>query len=170
MVIRKKRCDTFVLNRMGIFDSLFKAKYNWEDVKHSEQVYPINTISLLSIKTENVELTTGWIDKGYDEYEFKKCCPYNFLITIHCKENNSNADLLVIENCFADTLREVCIAHMIARVVSKDNVSIEMYVDDKAAAEEQLKIIQKDTSLNFSFEWEVTHDPKWKLVKGLMDL
>lgn len=155
---------------MGIFGSLFKEKNKWEDVKQSEQVYPINTISLLTIKTEHVELTTGWIDKGYEHYEFKKYCPDNFLIIVHFGEGHSSMLLHQIEMFFADKLREVCIAHMIARVVSKENVSIELYVDDKDAAEQQLKTIQSDSSLAFSFEWEVTHDPKWKLVKGLMHL
>jgi len=155
---------------MGIFDSIFKGKYNWEDVKHSEQVYPINTISLLSIKTEHVELTTGWIDKGYDTYEFKKYCPYNFLIIVHFSEDETHLDFQIIEEFFAEKLREVSIAHMVARVVSKANMSIEMYVDDKAATEKQLKEIQADPATSFSFEWEITNDPKWKLVKGLMHL
>ena len=155
---------------MGFFESFFKEKYNWEEVKHSEQAYPINSISLITIKTENVDLTTGWIDKGYEHYSFKKYCPYNFLIIVNLNGKEDAANMQTIEDYFADMLREVCIAHMLARVVSKDSMSIELYLDDQEAGVKQLKAMQEDAAKPASFEWEVLYDPKWKLVKGLMHL
>jgi hypothetical protein len=160
---------------MGILDNLFgNNKKKWNDIKKTDKVYPQNSISILMMKTESGKPSTGWVDKAYKQYEYKKFCPYNFMIMVSLKDSvaqkNPTLDMGTIETFFTEELRKVGIAHIIARVATDDGVNIEMQLEDNKAAMEHLQNILADPNRLVSFNCEVNYDPKWTAVAGLMNL
>jgi hypothetical protein len=79
-------------------------------------------------------------------------------------------DMGMIEDFFIDELRKVCIAHIIARVVTEKGMNIEMYLELKEPAMKHLKAILNDPNRPVSFKFEVKDDPKWIAGSNLMKL
>lgn len=164
-------------NNMGLFDKLFskeETNVNWEEIKKTDKVYPPNSISILMLKTDSGKPGTGWVDKAYDKYPHKKYCPHNFLIMVDLTdsiaENNPDLDMGTIEDFFVDELRKVCVAHIVARVVTDNGMNIEMYLELQEPAMKHLQTILDNPNRLVSFSCEVNEDPKWTAVSGLMKL
>ena len=163
-------------NKMGLFDRIFskqKTNINWEEVKKTDKVYPPNSISLLMLKTDGGKSGTGWVDKAYNIYAYKEFCPYNFLIMVDLTDNiaesNPNLDMATIEDFFVNELRTICIAHIVARVVTDVGINIEMYLELQEPAIKHLQTILDNPKRFVSFSCEVNEDPKWTAVSGLMN-
>jgi hypothetical protein len=162
---------------MGLFDKFFGKEHsnvNWEAIKKTDKVYPPNSISLLMLKTDSGKPGTAWVDKGYDKYAYKKFCPYNFLIMVDLTdsiaESNANLDMGTIEDFFVDELTKVCVAHIVARIVTDKGLKIEMYLELREPAMKHLQTILDNPNRLVSFNFNVNDDPKWAAVSGLMKL
>ncbi len=162
---------------MGLFDKLFSkenSNVNWEEIKKTDKVYPANSISLLMLNTDSGKPGTAWVDKGYDKYPYKKFCPYNFLIMVDLTDSiakgNLNLDMETIEDFFVDELRKVCVAHIVARVVTDKGMNIEMYLELQEPAMNHLQTILENPNRLVSFNCEVNDDPNWTAISGLMTL
>ena len=162
---------------MRLFKNLFRKQYSntdWEEIKKTDTVYPQNSISILRLKTESGKFGTGWVDKAYDKYPYKKFCPYNFLIKVDLTDNiaekNPNLDMLTIEDFFRNELKKICIAHTVSRIVTDTGMNIEMYLEKQEPAMQHLQTILEDPDRLVSFSCEVNKDPKWDAVSGLLKL
>jgi hypothetical protein len=162
---------------MGLFDKLFSRgnfNANWEEIKKTDKVYPPHSISLLMLNTDSGKSGTAWVDKGYDKYAYKEFCPYNFLIMVDLTdsiaESNADLDMGTVEDFFVDELRKVCVAHIVARVVTDKGMNIEMYLELQKPAMKHLRTILDNPNRLVSFSCEVNEDPKWNAVSGLMKL
>jgi hypothetical protein len=163
---------------MGLLDFLFnrnKKDKIWEEIKKTDKVYPPNSISILMLnKIDSSEPTTGWFDRGYEKYEYKKFCPYNFLIMVSLQDRiakrNPELDLGTIENFFVNELRKICVAHIIARFSTDSGINIEMYLELKEPAMKHLQAILENPNRIVSFNCEVSDDPKWTVVSELSEL
>jgi len=158
---------------LGILFRNWFFKSKWEEIKKTDTIYPEHSISILRLKTESGKLATGWIDKAYKDYRYKKYCLYNFLIMVdltdEIAQSNQELDMGTIEDYFVNELRNICIAHIVARVATDKGFNIEMYLEDDDAAVNHLRSILDNPSRIVSFNCEVNIDPKWDAVSGLMD-
>lgn len=162
---------------MGLFDKFFgkkKEHIDWEEIKLSGSPYPVNSISILRVKTNNGKSATGWVNKTYNQYIYKEFCPWHFLITIDLDDsiviNNPDLDMGTIQSFFVDGLRKAGIAHIVARMVTDDGMNIDMYVENDQSSMKLLDKIIADPARLVSFKYEVTKDPKWEAVNHLMNL
>lgn len=110
---------------MNFLNKLFANKppvVDWEMVKYSDQIYPKHSFTLLKLTMPNGELGTGWVDKAYKKYEFKKFCPYYIKISIDLTDqvakDNADLDMGTIEDFFSDQLKGICVCHLVSRLVS----------------------------------------------------
>ena len=162
---------------MGLFDKLFgkkKNNINWDESKLSGDAYPVNSISILRVKTNNGKSATGWVNKTYSQYIYKEFCPWHISILIDLNDpiviNNPDLDMGTIQSFFVDGLRKAGIAHIVARMLTDDGMKIDMYVENDQPAIKLLdKIIAAPTRL-VSFEYKVTNDPQWEAVNHFMNL
>ena len=159
---------------MGIFDKLFGTGIDWNKIKNTPAVYPQDSISILQLTTESGGMGTGWINKGYQDYKFKKFCPYNFLISVNLSdeisETNPDLDMGTIEDYFTDEMRKLGIAHIVARVVTDEGLNIEMYIENVKDSYEKLQELRVDPNRLVTFDVEVNEDPKWRAIRGLMNI
>lgn len=161
---------------MGLFERIFAKKDPlpiWEEIKNTEQAYPVNSISLFTLNTKN-GLGTGWVNKGYKKYPYKRNCPYNFLIKVDLTDeisnNNEDLDTGTIEDFFVDELRKICIVHMISRLTTEKGITIEMYLEELEEPKKYLEVLITNPSRLVSFEIEVNNDPLWLATRGLMKI
>ncbi len=163
-------------SKVGIVDEPLNTENStdWKEVKKTAKVYPPNSIAVLMLKTNSGKPGTAWVDKGYDKYPYKRFCPYNFLIMVDLTDNiaksNPNLDMGAIEDFFIDELRKVCVAHIVARVVTDKGMNLEMYLEFKEPTMTHLQTILNNPNRPVSFNYEVTDDPNWEAVSGLMEL
>lgn len=159
---------------MGLLDIFFSKKETWDEIKKTDKVYPANSISIFMLNTVSGQPGTGWFDAGYEKYAYKKSCPYNFLIMVSLKDSiaikNPGLDMGTIEDFFVQELRKVCIAHIVARVVTDEGLNIEMYLEQQEPAMNHLRTILENPNRLVSFNCEVTEDPEWTVIKELMSL
>jgi len=161
---------------MGIFNKLFgKAdSINWVEVRETENVYPISSLSLLALSDKNGMASTGWIDLAYEDYEYKKYCPVNFLLKIdltdEIAERNPDLDMGTIEDILTEESRKYGVAHMVARLVTDKGMDIEMYADNAERVLEHLWTISQKPERQFSFEIDANKDPKWSAFNQLVGL
>ena len=162
---------------MGLLGKLFGQKnsnLDWEEIKKSGTIYPKNSISILRLNTKSGNFGTGWVDKAYKDYAYKKYCPYNFLIMVDLNDtiaqSNPDLDMGTIQEYFIEELRKICVAHMLSRVATDEGMNIEMYLEDDDAAMKHLETILDNPERIVSFNCEVNKDPKWTAVSGLMNL
>jgi hypothetical protein len=162
---------------MGVIKMLFGDKNDdalWKEIKIKGDAYPTNSISILMVRTESGKPGTGWVDKGYVNYEYKKFCPYYFLIKVDLTDAiaklNSDLDMGTIENYFIDNIRNICVSHIVARLVNDKGLSIEIYSETNFLVLRKLQSMQTDNNRLVSFEVAVKKDPKWTVVERLLTL
>ena len=162
---------------MGLLKILFGDKNEiafWNEVKEKDDAYPKNSISILMVRTGSGKPGTGWVDKGYLNYNYKKFCPYYFLIKVDLTDtiakSNPDLDMGTIENYFVDNLRKICVSHMVARLVSDTGFSIEMYAETNFLILRKLQSMQTDNNRLVSFEVAIKKDPKWTVIDRLLTL
>ncbi len=161
---------------MGIFDKFFgKAdSINWVEIRKTEIAYPESSLSLLALSDQNGMATTGWIDLAYEDYEFKKYCPVNFLLKIDLSdeiaEQNPDLDMGTIEDFLIDESRKFGVAHMVARLSTAKGMNIEMYSDNAEKVLEHLWTISQKPERKFTFEIDANKDPKWSAFRQLVRL
>jgi len=161
---------------MGFLNKIFGGTDNnidWLAIKATDKVYPNHAISILKLKTKSGKTATGWLDKSYDQYEYKRFCPYNLLIKVslhtHPAETAVDVDMEAIQDFFITEVRRVSIAHMVARIFTDEGVDLEIYVEQKQPVIQHLDQL-KDPSFIQSFTYEITRDPWWTAVSRLMNL
>ncbi|MDN3657057.1 hypothetical protein QWZ08_15515 [Ferruginibacter paludis] len=162
---------------MGLISKLLGGKKEdpiWTANKSSDTVYPKSSISILTLKTKRGGTGTGWVNKAYEQYAYKKFCPYNVLIKVDLKDSiaqkNPDLDMRSVEEFFSENLRRICIAHMVARLVTDEGMNIEMYVEKGKQVAELLHEIAINKNRLVSFTTEINKDPNWMAVSGLMKL
>jgi hypothetical protein len=162
---------------MGLISRLFGDKKEdqiWTTIKTSDNAYPKNSISILILKTKSGGTGTGWVDKAYDKYAYKKYCSFNVLIKVDLADsiakNNPDLDMGSVEEYFLENLRKICIAHIVARLVTDEGMNIEMYVEKGKQVAQLLQSMQVDKNRLVSFTTEINKDPDWTAVSGLMNL
>ena len=146
---------------MGLFD-LFKRKeptVNWEEVKHLEEVYPGNSISVITAQTEEGKLSTGWVDMAYVNYPYKGQCPYDLQFNVEIPED---LDMGTVEDYFVGKLREGCIAHPVSRLATDFGLIMDIYIDDQEFAAKMLQDLYLSEDKLVEFGCGFNHDPKWK--------
>lgn len=151
---------------MGIFD-IFKGKkedIDWNSVKNSDKIYPSNSISVIMTQSESGKPTTGWVDMGYIDYEFKRCCPYNLQFSVEIDESDSSKELdfETLEDYFVNELKKGCIVHPVARVATDFGFIMDLYIDDSEFAVETLGKLYENPNKLVEFGCGFNRDPKWK--------
>lgn len=159
---------------LKLLDRLFKRQFpiiDWQLVKESNKVYPESSFTLLKITTSSGRFGTGWVDKAYTRYEYKKFCPYHVLITVnltdHIAENNPDIDMGTIEDYFSEPLKQICTFHMVSRVVTDEGMDIEGYLELDESAENFLTAKSQAEDRLVTFSYKINFDPNWKLSKLL---
>jgi hypothetical protein len=162
---------------LSFLNKLFGNKpsvVDWETVKHSDQIYPEHSFTILKLTMQNGKLGTGWVDKSYKKYEFKEFCPYHIGISIDLtdkiSENNPDLDMGTIEDFFSDELKRKCVCHVVSRLISDRGMEIECYSEENEPIEQFLKKISLAENRLVSFNHEIVYDPKWKRVNRLLNL
>jgi len=147
---------------------------DWEKVKYSDKAYPKHSFTLLKLTMANGELGTGWIDKAYKKYEFKKFYPYHIKISIdltdQVAEDNPDLDMGTIEDFFSDELKGICVCHLVSRLVSDRGMEIEFYSEENEPIEQFLRKVSLAENRLVSFTYEIDFDPKWKQVNTLLNV
>jgi hypothetical protein len=156
---------------------LFSKKTNsidWNTIKQSDKVYPKHSISLVTVQNQEGEISTGWIDKGYEKYPYMGYCPTCMLIRVDLTdsiaESNSDLDMGTVEDFFLENLQKFGVAHMIARIATESGMDIFMYVENKKQSETFLLELSASHERLVSFQIEMTDDPKWKIANNLMKI
>jgi len=152
---------------MGILD-LFKShkeKIDCGSIKDSPDLYPTNSISLVMTQTESGKPATGWLDLAYEDYPFKKCCPFNLQFNVEIPENQTEREQLdfgTIEDYFINELKKGCITHLVARVATDFGFIMDVYVDNVEFASQKLADMYEDPNKLVEFGCGFNKDPKWK--------
>lgn len=161
---------------MSILKKLFGKKEevpNWAEAVADGLVYPKESISLVSLQTK-AGMGTGWIDKSYLKYPYKTNCRYNVLIDVDLADdfaqNNPDLDMATIEDFLIDELRKVSVAHVISRLATETDMTMEFYVENKDDSEDFLKSASSDPNRQFSFSFEINEDPWWLAVRPLLKM
>jgi len=169
--------QTYKLKSMNFLNLLFGGvndNVDWLAIKATDKVYPNHAISILKLKTRSGKLATGWVDKSYDEYQYKRFSPYNLLIKVSLPKQSAETatafDMEVIQHFFITEIRRVSIAHVVARLVTDEGIKLEIYLEYKQPVIEHLDNLKDNPALFDSFTYEVNKDPRWTAVNGLMKL
>lgn len=159
---------------MSIIKKIFGKKEDipsWEHAQTNNLVYPTESISLVSIKTKK-GIGTGWIDKAYLKYPYKKNCRFNALIEIDLSDeiaqNNPDLGMSSIEDFLIDELRKVTIAHAIVRLVTETGMEMEFYTENEEQTKKFLKTASNDPNRLFSFSYKISDDQWWLAVRPLL--
>lgn len=160
---------------MGLFDIFKKdeVRVDCSSMKESTDVYPKNSFSMLMVQTESGKPATAWVDLAYEDYKYKKCCPFNlqFSIEISDKQAESNElDLGAIEDYFVKELKKVCITHPVARVETDFGFIMDVYVDNAESASQMLAEMYEDPNKLVEFGCGFNKDPKWKEYRRITKL
>jgi len=91
-------------------------------------------------------------------------------LTDDISQKNPDLDFHTIEEFFINELRKICVAHIVARVVTDKGINIEMYLEFLEPALKHLKRILEDPNRIVSFDCLVSKDPEWKAVSQLMKI
>ena len=163
-------------NDMGLLDSLFNKSdknVDWDKFRTTDSIYPQNSISVFTVDNGN-GIATGWVDKSYSNYSYKKYCPFNLHITVDLTdkiaESNLDLDMGTIEDFFIDELKKICVSHMVSRVATDTGMEIEMYIEKPDPIKEFLSKSNADPKRLFSFTYSIADDPKWDNIKQLMKI
>ncbi len=147
---------------------------DWRDIKSTGLVYPSPEISLFVLKTENGSPATGWVNNAYLDYPYKEHAPYNFLIMVDLTQPNpietAHLDMGTIEDYFVNELRNICVAHIVGRLVTDVGLNIEMYLETLEAPMEHLQTLGESPNRLVHFVCEINEDPEWAVIGGLMAL
>ena len=161
---------------MGLLDSLFNKSdknVDWDKFRTTDSIYPQNSISVFTVDNGN-GIATGWVDKSYSNYSYKKYCPFNLHITVDLTdkiaESNLDLDMGTIEDFFIDELKKICVSHMVSRVATDTGMEIEMYIEKPDPIKEFLSKSNADPKRLFSFTYSIADDPKWDNIKQLMKI
>jgi hypothetical protein len=147
---------------------------HWEEIKSdNQQVYPTSSLSIFMMPTESGKPATHWVDKAYQNYPFKKECPFNCYVSIDFTEDfntqKEQLDIVEIENYFRNQLRSVCVCHLIARVTTDNGINLELYVDNVEQAIEKLNEMEADINRLVDFNCEINDDENWDNVAEILD-
>jgi len=154
---------------MGLFDifSSNKEKVDCNNFKNESKIYPENSISVVMTQSENGMPATGWVDMGYAEYKFKRCCPFNLQFTVEIPEDNDELDFGTVEDYFVEELKKGCITHPVSRVATDFGFIMDIYVDDAEFASKKLTEMFEDENKIVEFGCGFNKDPKWKEYKRI---
>lgn len=160
----------------SLIKKLFRSnsKSKWNVIKESEDLYVKGPIAILRLKSKKNSLLTGWVNKGYKDYPYKKFCNQNFLIKVNLLDNlaasNLNIGMDEIEAYFTSNLRKSCVCHLVARLATDEGLNLEVYLDDRTSGMLTLLNLSKDQNKLASFTYESHYDPDWDAVQGLFNL
>ena len=146
---------------------------NWDSLKNSNEVYPENSISIAMGQTESGKPATGWIDLGYQEYKFKKQCPYNLELSVEIdtqKEQNESIDMGTVEDYFINALKKGCVTHPISRMATDFGLIMDIYIDDVEFASNLLQEMFEGENKKYEFGCGFNKDPKWKTYNKIIKL
>lgn len=159
---------------MNLFNKFFRkdiSVINWDEVKNSDKAFPKHSFSILKLTMKNGEMGTGWVDKGYKNYEYKEFCPYNIQIEVDLTDeiaiNNSDLDMGTIEDFFSNALNKICVCHLVSRLVSNKGMDIIIYAELEKPITEYLEKINNDLDRPVSFNYKSLHDPRWTKINRL---
>ena len=162
---------------LSIISSLFpngKDRKEWLQVRGSEEAFPQASISILKFAAKNGKFTTGWVNKGYTEYKYKKFCPTNILIKVDLTGPKSlqypDLDMATVEEYFREKLSNTGVSHMVARIARDYGLDIEAYVENRDNAMVELYKMEHDAKAPGTFKYEMNDDPDWDAVEGLFNL
>lgn len=162
---------------MGFLNEFFGRPNNnaeWLAIKATGKVYPNHAISILRLTTKSGKTATGWLDKSYDQYAYKRFSPYNLLIQVSLPrqpaEHAAVIDMEAIQDFFVTEVRRVSIAHLVARLVTAEGLKLEIYTEYKQQVVKHLDKLEDNPALFESFTYEITNDPRWTAVSSLMKL
>ena len=150
---------------MGLFNFLKgnKNDLNWDELRLTEEVYPANSISVFMTQSERGKPSTGWVDLAYEEYAYKNYCPYNLQFNIWIDESTpEDLDMGTIEDYFTNILKEECVVHAVARVVTDFGMIMDLYIDNPEFAQIKLGELSESNDKLVEFGCGFNHDPKWK--------
>ena len=160
---------------MGIFDLFKKEKESIDcnSIKDSTDLYPQNSISVVMVQTASGKPATGWVDLGYENYKYRKCCPFNLQFNIEISDNQTESDELdfgTIEDYFINELKKGCITHPVARVATDFGFIMDLYVDNAEFASQKLAEMYEDPNKLVEFGCGFNKDPKWKEYNKIIKL
>lgn len=146
---------------------------NWNEIKvDHKKIYPENRITVFMMDTESGKPATHWVDKAYENYEFKKECMFNCYITIDLTDSYNaqkiDHDVTEIEHYFRTNLREVGVCHLIARITTDVGMHIELYVDDVENAINKFNELEEDPHRLVNFDCEISDDEEWVNVSEIL--
>lgn len=144
----------------------------WEEIKLDHNiVYPNTEIVEFLMETDEGNMETHWVDRGYDNYAYKKECKYNCMVVVDITDDYNSKkddhDIVTIENYFNKRLKAVCTAHFIARITTDNGITLEFYVDDVQSAITTLNKMKKDKYKLVNFNCDITDDENWTNVEEL---
>ncbi|MBD1431583.1 hypothetical protein H8B06_02000 [Sphingobacterium sp. DN00404] len=153
---------------MNFLNKLFrknKTPQDWEEAKKHGKSFPKHSFSLYTLTMTNGEMGTGWVNKGYGNYEYRQFCPYYIEIQVDLTDlvatENPDLDMGTIEDFFTDELNKICICHMVSRFVSENGMYIMLYAEQEEPVIEYLEKIRNDADRLVSFKYALIYDPRW---------
>ncbi|MBW3517908.1 DUF695 domain-containing protein [Flavobacterium sp. NKUCC04_CG] len=147
---------------------------NWKETSLDKmQIYPVNSITVFMMDTQNGKTETHWVDKAYKNYKFKKECKFNCYITVDFTDDfnaqQDQLDITDIEKYLTTNLREVCVCHLVARITTDVGINLEFYVDEVEEAIKRLNELEEDTDRLINFDCEITEDEEWENVFEILN-
>ncbi len=147
---------------------------NWKETRLDKmQIYPVNSITVFMMDTENGRPETHWVDKAYKNYIYKNECKFNCYLTVDFSDDfnaqKDHLDIADIEKYFTTNLRAVCVCHLVARITTDIGINLEFYVDDVEEAIKRLNELEEDTDRLVNFDCEITEDEAWENVFEILN-
>lgn len=148
-----------------------KQASEWQTFKASDNLYPAGPIAIITMQSSTGGLLTGWINKGYKDYPYKKFCRNNFLIKVDLgdKAATSTPHMDTVEKYFLDNLRNACVSHLVARLATDNGLNLEFYLENRDAGMITLLHLSNDPNKLVNFTYENNYDPSWEAVTGLFN-
>ena len=158
---------------MGLFDFLKqrKDKINWDEIRLTNAVYPTKSISIVVTKSESGNPATGWVNLGYEEYNYKNYCPCNLQFNIWIDDTTpEELDMGTIKDYFINILKKDCVVHPVARVATDFGMIMDLYIDNPDFAQKVLSELSESDEKLVEFGCGFNHDPKWKEYNRITQL
>jgi hypothetical protein len=151
-----------------------KGRKEWNNVRLTDGAFPQSSIALIRMKSKSGGILTGWVNKGYVNYKYKRFCPTNCLVKVDLTDprlqNDPEVDMGTVEEYFKERLSSAGVIHLVCRLCTEYGMDMEFYIEDVWAVVAAFKKMEMNPKYPLTFKYEFNDDPDWHAISGLFNL
>src|SRR6478736_5986415 len=145
-----------------------KDKKEWNNVRSTDNAFPQTSNALIKMKSKSGGILTGWINRGYENYKYKRFCPNNCLVKVDLTDprlqNDPTFDMASVEEYFKERLSSTGVIHFVCRLCTEYGMDMEFYVEDAWAVMATFKKMEMNPKYPLTFKYEFNDDPEWDAI------